>query len=60
MPVQDFGHPHGFGAAKVGGYPVRLRGLGPLLAAVSTPTCAPVLVGTRLRGRDRELRARRL
>jgi hypothetical protein len=29
---------------------VRLRGLNPLLAAVSTPTCAPVLVGTRLRG----------
>jgi hypothetical protein len=40
----------GFGAAKVGGYTVRLRGLHPLLAAVSTPTCAPVLVGTRLRG----------
>ena len=40
----------GFGAAKVGGYTLRLRGLGPLLAAVSTPTCAPVLVGTRLRG----------
>jgi len=40
----------GFGAAKVGGYTVRLRGLNPLLAAVSTPTCAPVLVGTRLRG----------
>ena len=33
----------GFGAAKVGGYTVRLRGLNPLLAAVSTPTCAPVL-----------------
>ena len=29
---------------------MRLRGLNPLLAAVSTPTCAPVLVGTRLRG----------
>jgi hypothetical protein len=40
----------GFGAAKVGGYTLRLRGLNPLLAAVSTPTCAPVLVGTRLRG----------
>lgn len=40
----------GFGAVKVGGYTVRLRGLNPLLAAVSTPTCAPVLVGTRLRG----------
>jgi hypothetical protein len=40
----------GFGAARVGGYTVALRGLNPLLAAVSTPTCAPVLVGTRLRG----------
>ncbi|MGQ0777306.1 MAG: hypothetical protein ACT4NY_23305 [Pseudonocardiales bacterium] len=40
----------GFGVCKAGGYPVRLRGLNPLLAAVSTPTCAPVLVGTRLRG----------
>lgn len=40
----------GFGAVKVGGYTVRVRGLNPLLAAVSTPTCAPVLVGTRLRG----------
>ncbi len=40
----------GFGAAKVGGYTLRLRGLNPLIAAVSTPTCAPVLVGTRLRG----------
>jgi len=40
----------GFGAAKVGGYTLRLRGLNPVLAAVSTPTCAPVLVGTRLRG----------
>jgi hypothetical protein len=40
----------GFGAARVGGYTVALRGLTPLLAAVSTPTCAPVLVGTRLRG----------
>jgi hypothetical protein len=35
----------GFGAVKVGGYTVRLRGLTPLLAALSTPTCAPVLVG---------------
>jgi hypothetical protein len=40
----------GFGAAKVGGYTLRLRGLNPLLATLSTPTCAPVLVGTRLRG----------
>jgi len=50
---QVYGHAKqgaGFGAAKVGGYTLRLRGLNPLLAAVSTPTCAPVLVGTRLRG----------
>jgi len=47
----------GFGAAKVGGYTLRLRGLNPLLAAVSTPTCAPVLVGTRLRGGPRTPRA---
>ncbi|MGQ0774898.1 MAG: hypothetical protein ACT4NY_10865 [Pseudonocardiales bacterium] len=40
----------GFGTVKAGGYTVRLRGLTPLLAAVSTPTCAPVLIGTRLRG----------
>jgi hypothetical protein len=40
----------GFGAAKVGGCTLRLRGLNPLLAAVSTPTCAPVVVNTRLRG----------
>jgi hypothetical protein len=40
----------GFGHAKVGGYPVRLRGLNPLLAAISTPTAAPVVSGTRLRG----------
>jgi hypothetical protein len=40
----------GFGHAKVGGYPLRLRGLNPLIAAVSTPTTAPVVAGTRLRG----------
>jgi hypothetical protein len=40
----------GFGHAKVGGYGVRLRGLNPLIAAVSTPTTAPVITGTRLRG----------
>ena len=40
----------GFGHAKVGGYQVRLRGLNPLIAAISTPTTAPVLTGTRLRG----------
>jgi hypothetical protein len=27
----------GFGHAKVGGYSVRLRGLNPLIAAISTP-----------------------
>jgi hypothetical protein len=40
----------GFGHAKVGGYTVRLRGLHPLIAAVCTPTTAPLVVGTRLRG----------
>src|ERR671928_45790 len=40
----------GFGHAKVGGYQLRLRGLNPLIAALSTPTSAPVVAGTRLRG----------
>ena len=40
----------GFGHAKVGGYQLRLRGLNPLIAAISTPTTAPVVAGTRLRG----------
>lgn len=40
----------GFGHAKVGGYSVRLRGLNPLIAAISTPASAPVVAGTRLRG----------
>ena len=40
----------GFGHAKVGGYSVRLRGLNPLIAAISTPTSAPLVAGTRLRG----------
>jgi hypothetical protein len=40
----------GFGHAKVGGYSVRLRGLHPLIAAISTPTSAPLVAGTRLRG----------
>jgi Transposase DDE domain group 1 len=40
----------GFGHAKVGGYSVRLRGLHPLIAAISTPTGPPVVAGTRLRG----------
>jgi hypothetical protein len=50
----------GFGAAKVGGYTVRLRGLNPLLAAVSTPTRAPVMVSTRLRGGTANSARRRL
>jgi hypothetical protein len=40
----------GFGHAKVGGYSVRLRGLNPLIAAISTPTSVPLVAGTRLRG----------
>ena len=40
----------GFGHAKVGGYQLRLRGLNPLIAAISTPTSAPLVAGTRLRG----------
>ena len=40
----------GFGHAKVGGYSVRLRGLNPLIGAISTPVGAPVIAGTRLRG----------
>jgi hypothetical protein len=39
-----------FGHAKVGGYQVRLRGLSPLVAAISTPQAAPVVAATRLRG----------
>jgi hypothetical protein len=38
-----------FGRAKVGGYPVRLRGLCPLAATISTPIAAPVIAGIRLR-----------
>lgn len=40
----------GFGHAKVGGYSVRLRGLSPLVAAISTRHAAPVVAATRLRG----------
>jgi Transposase DDE domain group 1 len=40
----------GFGHAKIGGYSVRLRGLNPLIGAISTPKAAPVITGTRLRG----------
>src|ERR1043165_9452675 len=32
-----------FGHAKVGGYRVKLRGLSPLLAAISTDQAAPVI-----------------
>jgi len=39
----------GFGHAKVGGYPVLLRGLNPLIATLSTPAAAPVIVATQLR-----------
>jgi hypothetical protein len=38
------------GYAKVGGYPVLLRGLSPLVATVCTPLAAPVVAATRLRG----------
>jgi hypothetical protein len=38
------------GHAKVGGYPVLLRGLSPLVATVSTPLAAPVIAASRLRG----------
>jgi hypothetical protein len=39
-----------FGYTKVGGYNVRLRGLSPLVATISTPRSAPVIAATRLRG----------
>jgi hypothetical protein len=39
-----------FGHAKVGGYSVKLRGLSPLVAALSTDHAAPVVAATRLRG----------
>jgi hypothetical protein len=38
------------GHAKVGGYPVLLRGLSPLIATVCTPLAAPVVAASRLRG----------
>jgi hypothetical protein len=38
-----------FGHAKVGGYSVRLRGLSPLVATISTPIAAPVVAAMRLR-----------
>lgn len=40
----------GFGHTKVGGYPVLLRGLSPLIATLSTPVAAPVIAVARLRG----------
>jgi hypothetical protein len=39
-----------FGHAKVGGYNVKLRGLSPLVAAISTDQAASVVAATRLRG----------
>lgn len=38
-----------FGHTKVGGYSVRLRGLSPLMATISTPIAAPVIGAMRLR-----------
>lgn len=38
-----------FGHTKVGGYSVRLRGLSPLVATISTPIAAPVIGAIRLR-----------
>lgn len=38
-----------FGHAKVGGYPVRLRGLSLLVATICTPIAAPVIAAIRLR-----------
>ena len=38
------------GHAKVGGYPVLLRGLSPLVATICTPLAAPVVAASRLRG----------
>lgn len=39
-----------FGYTKVGGYPVLLRGLSPLIATLSTPLATPVIAAARLRG----------
>jgi hypothetical protein len=38
-----------FGHAKVGGYSALLRGYNPLVATISTPDGAPLVVGTRMR-----------
>jgi len=40
----------GFGHTKVGGYPVLLRGLSPLVATICTDIAAPMVAATRLRG----------
>lgn len=40
----------GFGHTKIQGKSVLVRGLSPLIGAVSTPVAAPVVTGTRLRG----------
>jgi len=39
----------GFGHAKVGGYQVRLRGLNPLVATISTAGSAPLVAATQMR-----------
>jgi hypothetical protein len=39
----------GFGHAKVGGYQLLLRGLNPLIATLSTPDAAPLIIATQLR-----------
>ena len=39
----------GFGHANVGGYQLLLRGLNPLIATLSTPDAAPLIVATQLR-----------
>lgn len=48
-----FGHAKqgaAFGHTKIQGKSVLIRGLNGLVATLSTPTCAPVITGTRLRG----------
>jgi hypothetical protein len=39
-----------FGPAKLGGYPLLLRGLSPLVVTISTKLAAPVIAAVRLRG----------
>jgi hypothetical protein len=39
-----------FGVTKIASKHVKVRGLNPLVAAVSTPLSAPVIAATRLRG----------